>query len=128
MRTKQKSKQKSKSGKKLSSKRPVKKKPSRKVSTRLSPRMVNVPVSSVSNLKIKTCEEVEIGDIGGFGSTEELESHENRCAQPATQQCATCRRNLCGTHYELLHQDHDVERRYENKESLARALSETSTS
>ena len=90
--------------------------------------MVNVPMSSVSNLKIKTCEEVEVGDIGGFGSTEELESHENRCAQPATQQCTTCRRNLCGTHYELLHQEHDVELRDESKESLARALSETSTS
>ena len=123
-----KAKQKSKSGKKLSSKKPVKKKSSRKVSTRLGPRISNVRVSSVPNLKIKTCEEVEIGDIGGFGSPEELESHENRCAQPATQECSTCRRNLCRTHYELLHQDHDVERRYESKESLARALSETSTS
>jgi len=123
-----KAKQKSKSGKKLSSKKPAKKKSSQKVSTRLSPRIVNAPVSSVPNLKTKTCEEVEVGDIGGFGSTEELESHENRCPQPATQQCTTCRRNLCGTHYELLHQEHDVERRYESKESLASALSETSPS
>ena len=108
-------------GKKLRPKKSIKKKSSRKVNTRLNPRPLNALVSSASNLKIKMCEEVEIGDIGGFGSTEELESHENRCAQPATQKCASCGRNLCGTHYELLHQDHDAEHRHESKENLARA-------
>ena len=109
------------SGKKLRSMKSVKKKSSLKVSTQLNPRPLNALVPSASSLKIKMCEEVEIGDIGGFGSTEELESHENRCAQPATQQCETCGRKLCGTHYDLLHRDHDAEHRYEANESLARA-------
>jgi len=56
---------------------------------------------------IKTCEEVEVGDIGGFGSPEELEEHEKRCTEKATQVCSTCAKNLCNSHYDLLHRDHD---------------------
>ncbi len=83
--------------------------------------ITKIALSPSSEIKVKTCEEVEIGDIGGFGSTEELESHENRCAQPATQLCVSCGRNLCGAHYELLHRDHDSGQRTEKRESLARA-------
>src|SRR6266567_2501493 len=116
-----KAKRKSKSGKKPHAKKPARKKSLRTAQTRMNPRTVEVPMSPASNLKIKPCEEVEIGDIGGFGSTEELESHENRCGQPATQLCTGCGRNLCGTHYELLHRDHDSQHGYERKESFARA-------
>ncbi len=56
----------------------------------------------------KTCEEIEVGDIGGFGVTsEERMERETRCTQRATQFCKSCSRNLCNTHYELLHKDHD---------------------
>ena len=56
---------------------------------------------------LKTCQELEVGDIGGFGSTEELEGHERRCSEQATEFCATCGKNLCHNHYDLLHRDHD---------------------
>src|SRR6266702_2720725 len=56
----------------------------------------------------KTCEEVEVGDIGGFGITsEERMERETRCTQRATQFCKSCARNLCNSHYDLLHKDHD---------------------
>jgi hypothetical protein len=116
-----KAKQEKKSGKKLHVKKPVKNKSRRTTKRQSNPGMVNATVPSSSIPKIKACEEVEIGDIGGFGSTEELESHENRCSQPATKLCAACGRNLCGTHYELLHRDHDSGQRSVSKESLARA-------
>ena len=56
----------------------------------------------------KTCQEAEVGDIGGFGSPEELEAHERCCGRVATEFCNTCARNLCGNHYELIHRDHDT--------------------
>ena len=59
-------------------------------------------------LVVKKCEELEVGDIGNFGSPDELEDHEKRCDEPATQFCHTCGRSLCGNHYEILHRDHDV--------------------
>ncbi len=86
----------------------------------MKPAITKTALPSPSEMKVKTCEEVEIGDIGGFGSTEELESHENRCAQTATQLCASCGRNLCGAHYELLHRDHDFAQQRDHRESLAR--------
>ena len=56
----------------------------------------------------KTCEEVEVGDIGGFGITsEERMERETRCTQRATQFCKSCAKNLCNTHYDILHKDHD---------------------
>ncbi len=63
--------------------------------------------SSIPSPRVKICEEVEVGDIGGFGSPDELEEHEKRCGEQATQFCSTCAKNLCGSHYELLHRDHD---------------------
>lgn len=67
---------------------------------------------------IKTCGEMEVGDIGGFGSPEELEAHERRCGRDATEFCNTCGRNLCGNHYELLHRDHDTTRGHDTGASL----------
>jgi hypothetical protein len=56
----------------------------------------------------KTCEEIEVGDIGGFGITsEERMEREAHCTQRATQFCKSCTKNLCNTHYDLLHKDHD---------------------
>jgi len=56
----------------------------------------------------KTCEEIEVGDIGGFGITsEERMERETRCTQRATQFCTSCAKNLCNTHFDLLHKDHD---------------------
>lgn len=60
-----------------------------------------------ANVALKTCQELEVGDIGGFGSTEELEEHERRCSEQATEFCASCGKNLCHNHYDLLHRDHD---------------------
>gem|GEM_PF-4978013 len=60
------------------------------------------------NPALKTCQEVEIGDIGGFGSPEELEEHEKRCSEPATEFCTNCGKNLCRNHYDLIHRDHDT--------------------
>ena len=60
------------------------------------------------NPALKTCQEVEIGDIGGFGSPEELEEHEKRCSEPATEFCSNCGKNLCRNHYDLIHRDHDT--------------------
>ncbi len=57
---------------------------------------------------LKSCQEVEVGDIGGFGSPEELEEHEKRCSEPATEFCSNCGKNLCRNHYDLIHRDHDT--------------------
>ena len=57
---------------------------------------------------LKSCQEVEIGDIGGFGSPEELEEHEKRCSEPATEFCSNCGKSLCRNHYDLIHRDHDT--------------------
>jgi|SRR6266849_7374893 CCR4-NOT transcriptional regulation complex NOT5 subunit len=57
---------------------------------------------------LKTCQEVEVGDIGGFGSPDELEEHEKRCSEAATEFCSNCGKNLCHNHYDLIHRDHDT--------------------
>src|SRR5947199_9428041 len=51
----------------------------------------------------KTCEEVEVGDIGGFGITsEEWMERETRCSQRATQFCTSCVSSLCNSQYYVL--------------------------
>jgi hypothetical protein len=56
-----------------------------------------------------------VGDIGGFGITsEERMERETRCSQRATQFCTRCQRNLCNTHYELLHKDHELTVRHDS--------------
>src|SRR6267378_189839 len=78
--------------------------------TRPSP--ITTPALS-SDFKI--CEEVEVGDIGGFGITsEERMERETRCSQRAIQFCTRCQRNLCNTHYELLHKDHELTVRHDS--------------
>ncbi|HEV2121021.1 MAG TPA: hypothetical protein VGS11_13065 [Candidatus Bathyarchaeia archaeon] len=71
----------------------------------IRPTPITAPVPSPD---FKTCEEIEVGDIGGFGITsEERMERETHCTQRATQFCSACARNLCNTHYDLLHKDHD---------------------
>src|SRR6059036_2622743 len=70
-------------------------------------RPASIPTANLSP-DFKTCEEVGVGDIGGFGITsEERMERETRCSQRATLFCKSCVRNLCNTHYDLLHKDHD---------------------
>src|SRR5690348_4990190 len=77
--------------------------------TSLSPTMEVDPSLQVPlNPALKACQEVEVGDIGGFGSSEELEEHEKRCSDPATEFCSNCGKNLCRNHYDLIHRDHDT--------------------
>jgi len=69
----------------------------------------SIPSPNVTlNPALKTCQEVEVGDIGGFGSPDELEEHEKRCSEPATEFCTSCGKNLCRNHYDLIHKDHDT--------------------
>ena len=63
---------------------------------------------TIVNPNAKACQELEVGDIGGFGSPDELEEHEKRCGEPATEFCNGCGKNLCHAHYDLLHRDHDT--------------------
>jgi hypothetical protein len=92
-------------------KKTAKKRTSRSAGNRSKPPSISSRLSDLSALEknpnARICEEVEIGDIGGFGSTEELEAHEERCTQEATTFCTSCSKNLCGNHYEFLHRDHD---------------------
>jgi len=93
--------------KKSKSKTGAKPKKRRATSTTAVPRTVAITTPTIS-ADFKTCEEVEVGDIGGFGiTTEERMERETRCIQRATQFCKSCMRNLCNTHYDLLHKDHD---------------------
>lgn len=71
------------------------------------------------NTSLKTCQELEVGDIGGFGSPEELEEHQKRCSEPATEFCTNCGRNLCRNHYDMIHRDHDRSTGTANPTSLA---------
>jgi len=76
--------------------------------TRHSTNIEAAPSMEVTlNPALKTCQEVEVGDIGGFGSPDELEEHEKRCSEPATEFCTNCGKNLCRNHYDLIHRDHD---------------------
>jgi hypothetical protein len=84
-------------------------KPSTSAPTRSEP--ITNP-SLTLNTAVKTCQEVEVGDIGGFGSPDELEEHEKRCSEPATEFCINCGRTLCHSHYDLLHRDHDSSSRH----------------
>ena len=66
----------------------------------------NVTITPSPDFKV--CQEVEIGDIGGFGDTAELEQHEKKCGDRATEYCMSCGKNLCQIHYMLMHGDHNV--------------------
>ncbi len=116
-----KTKTKSKARKKTLARTKAKTKPRRSTKTTPRPTIASPSLTSSSTPKFKTCEEGEVGDIGGFGSTEELESHEERCSQQATEFCNTCARDLCRNHFELLHRDHDST----DQQSTSRGLAQS---
>ncbi len=110
MKSKKKAKTHSKSKARTKSKSHSKTKTHTRVATKI-PHSTNVEASPslelALNPALKACQEVEVGDIGGFGSPEELEEHEKRCSEPATEFCTNCGKNLCRNHYDLIHRDHD---------------------
>ncbi|HYY92674.1 MAG TPA: hypothetical protein VE955_11870 [Candidatus Dormibacteraeota bacterium] len=80
----------------------------------------SIPRQSLTlNTSLKSCQEVEVGDIGGFGSTRELEEHQKRCSEPATEFCSNCGRSLCRNHYDMIHRDHDGLSRHSTGSTLA---------
>jgi hypothetical protein len=100
---------KAKSKAKAKSKHKTRTKPKTSRTTRASAatRLTSITTPNLSP-DFKTCEEIEVGDIGGFGITsEERMERETHCTQRATQFCTSCAKNLCNTHYDLLHKDHD---------------------
>jgi hypothetical protein len=104
-----KAKSKAKAKAKTRSKHKTSAKPKTRRTTRVGPATRPATIA-IPNLTpdFKACEEVEVGDIGGFGiTTEERMERETHCTQHATEFCKSCAKNLCNTHYELLHEDHD---------------------
>lgn len=89
----------------------------RRLRTPLSPTTVTTPPAP-SIPGFKTCEEPEVGDIGGFGDVDAFESHEKLCGEKATEFCGTCGKNLCSSHYELLHRDHDASGHHVTENSM----------
>lgn len=83
-----------------------------------SPNTVTTPPPTPSIPGFKTCEEPEVGDIGGFGDVDAFESHEKLCGEKATEFCGTCTKNLCSSHYELLHRDHDASGHHVTEHSM----------
>ena len=95
--------------KKSKSKTPKKARPiQRRPRPPQGPTTTTVTTTTLSIPGFETCEEPEVGDIGGFGDVDAFESHEKLCGEKATEFCGTCAKNLCTSHYELLHRDHDA--------------------
>ena len=110
MKSKKKGKTRSKSRPRTKSKSHVKSKTHARTGTRTTRSAIVEATPSLEvalNPALKTCQEVEVGDIGGFGSPDELEEHEKRCSEPASEFCTNCGKNLCRNHYDLIHRDHD---------------------
>ena len=113
MKSKKKAKTRSKSKPRTKSKQHTKTKTHTRTETRTRTARSSIVESTPSpnvtlNPSLKTCQEVEVGDIGGFGSPDELEEHEKRCNESATEFCSNCGKNLCRNHYDLIHRDHDT--------------------
>src|SRR5437667_12730407 len=102
MKSKKKAKTRSKSKPRAKSKAHTKSKTHARTGTKAArPAIVeSIPSPNVTlNPALKTCQEVEVGDIGGFGRPDELEEHEQRCAEPADGLCINWRQNLFRPHY-----------------------------
>src|SRR5947208_15117288 len=98
MKSKKKAKTRSKSKPRAKSKAHTKSKTHARTGTKAAhPTIVeSIPSPNVTlNTALKMCQEVEVGDIGGFGSPHELEYHEKRCAGPPTELCRNSRKYLC---------------------------------
>jgi hypothetical protein len=111
MKSKTKAKTRSKSKPRAKSQAPTKSKTRSRTGTKTThpTEIESIPSPNVTlNPALKTCQELEVGDIGGFGSPDELEEHEKRCSEPATEFCTNCGKTLCRNHYDLIHRDHDT--------------------
>src|SRR6266516_2253622 len=111
MKSKKKAKTRSKSKPRSKSKSQSKSKTQARTATKTphSAIVESIPSQSITlNPALRTCQEVEVGDIGGFGSPDELEEHEKRCSEPATEFCTNSGKNLCRNHDDLTHRDHDT--------------------
>src|SRR6266516_2321297 len=111
MKSKKKAKTRSKSKPRAKSKSHSKSKTQARTATKTphSAIVESIPSQSITlNPALKTCQEVEVGDIGGFGSPDELEEHENRCIERAPHSCTNRAKTLCRNHYDLIHRDHDT--------------------
>src|SRR2546428_12812155 len=98
MKSKKKAKTRSKSKPRAKSKAHTKSKTHARTGTKAAhPAIVeSIPRPNVTlNPALKTCQEAEAGDIRGIGSPGGLEEHEKRGAQPATEICRNCGKNLC---------------------------------
>src|SRR3989442_9383923 len=85
------------------SKTRAKPKKSRTTRTTATPRPASITTPPLSP-DFKTCEEVEVGDIGGlWNTTDERKERETPCTHPATQPCKTCMRKPCNNPHHLLH-------------------------
>ena len=105
--------------KKSKSKTPKKARPiQRRPRPPQGPTTTTVTTTTLSIPGFETCEEPEVGDIGGFGDVDAFESHEKLCGEKATEFCGTCGKNLCSSHYELLHRDHDAGGRHVTERSV----------
>jgi hypothetical protein len=91
--------------------------------TRSVPKRVTPPqipsTPALSAPDFRTCEEPEVGDIGGFGDVAAFESHEKQCGERATEFCGTCGKNLCSSHYELMHREHGAGGQHSSEHSMA---------
>jgi hypothetical protein len=83
----------------------------------IPPQIPSTPALSAPDFK--TCEEPEVGDIGGFGDVAAFESHEKQCGERATEFCGTCGKNLCSSHYELMHREHSAGGQHSSEHSMA---------
>src|SRR3989442_4164976 len=102
MKSKKKAKTRSKSKPHTKSKSHSKSKTHARTGTKTThPTMIeSIPSPNVTlNPAVKTCQEVEIGDIGGFRSPDDLEEHEKRCSEPATKSCTHFGTDHCLNHY-----------------------------
>src|SRR5947208_14157807 len=113
MKSKKKAKTRSKSKPRAKSKAHTKSKTHARTGTKEAhPAIVeSIPSPNVTlNAALKTCQEVEVGDIGGFGSPDEQDEDERRCSAPATEFCTNCGKNLCRDHQDLSQRDDDPSR------------------
>src|SRR5436853_7942041 len=101
MKSKKKAKTRSKSKPRAKSKAHTKSKTHARTGTKAAhPAIVeSIPSPNVTlNPALKTCQEVEVGDIGGFGSPDELGEHEKRCTEPAIEFCSDWGKNVSHNH------------------------------
>src|SRR2546421_3516082 len=88
------------------SKTRAKPKKSRTTRTTATPRPASITTPPLSP-DFKTCEEVEVGDIGGFGiTTQEKKERGNPFTPPPNPPFQRCMRELFNNHHHLPHNKH----------------------